>query len=100
MVERGYHSGACEADVRFHETLIKGAGNVRLMNIYTNSNIPLFHFKLSSRGHASDYTETNNEHRRIVECLKNKDLEAASQTLLQHLKRGEKLMPEIVSPES
>lgn len=100
MVERGYHSGACEADVKFHETLVKGAGNVRLMNIYTNSNIPLFHFKLSSSGHVNDYSETDNEHRRIVACLKNNDLESASQTLLQHLNRGEKLMLELVPLET
>lgn len=70
------------------------------MNIYTNSNIPLFHFKLSSSGHANDYAETDKEHRRIVECLKNNDLEAASQTLLQHLNRSEKLMLEMASLES
>ncbi|HEY8895679.1 MAG TPA: FCD domain-containing protein [Niastella sp.] len=48
----------------------------------------------------NDYSETDTEHRRIVECLKNNDLEAASQTLLQHLNRGEKLMLEMVPLES
>lgn len=100
MVERGYPSGACEADVKFHETLIKGASNSRLMSMYTNSNIPLFHFKISSSGKVDDYTETNIEHRRIVECLKINDLEAASQTLLQHLNRGEKLMLELLPMEN
>lgn len=100
MVERGYHSGACEADVKFHETLIRGAKNGRLINMYTNSNIPLFHFKLSSSGQINDYAETDVEHRRIVECLKNNDLEAASQTLLQHLNRGEKLMLELLPMEN
>jgi DNA-binding GntR family transcriptional regulator len=100
MVERGYHSGACEADVKFHETLIKGAGNNRLFNIYVNSNIPLFHFKLSSSSQMDDYAETDAEHRRIVACLKKNDLEAASQTLLQHLNRGEKLMLDLLPMES
>ena len=99
MVERGYHSGACEADVKFHETLIKGAGNSRLTNIYINSNIPLFHFKLSSSCQVDDYGETNAEHRQLVDCLKNNDWEGASQTLLQHLTRGEKLMLEVVPQE-
>ncbi|MHA4808946.1 GntR family transcriptional regulator [Flavitalea flava] len=99
MVERGYHSGACEADVKFHETLIKGARNGRLISIYTNSNIPLFHFKLSSSSQVDDYAETNTEHRKIVEYLKSNDLKAASQTLLQHLNRGEKLMLELLPVE-
>ncbi len=100
MIEKGYYSGACEADVKFHETLIRGAKSSRLANIYTNSNIPLFHFKLSSSSQVDDYAETSIEHRRIVECLKNNDLEAASQTLLQHLDRGEKLMLELLPLEN
>ncbi len=100
MVERGYYSGACEADLKFHETLIRGAGNARLMNIYTNSNIPLFHLKLSSSSQADDYPETDAEHRRLVECLKNNDLDTASQTLLQHLERGEKIMLDLMLMEA
>ncbi|MBO9619588.1 MAG: GntR family transcriptional regulator [Niabella sp.] len=95
MIERGYYSGACEADVKFHEVIIKGAKNERLNNIYINSNIPLFHFKLSNSSQVDDYTETDIEHRRIVECLKNNDLKGATTTLLQHLDRGEKLMLEL-----
>ena len=63
--------------------MVKGGCFVR--SITTGDGIPLFHFKLSSSGHVNDYSETDNEHRRIVECLKSNDLEAASQTLLQHL---------------
>src|SRR5688500_7406572 len=43
MVEQGYYAGACEADLKFHETLMESAGNEKLLHAYVNSHIPLFH---------------------------------------------------------
>lgn len=100
MVERGYHSGACEADVKFHEILISGSKNERLLHLYVNSNIPLFHFKLSNSTPMDDYAETNIEHRLIVESLKKDDYETASKTLINHLDRGEKEMLDALPMES
>jgi DNA-binding GntR family transcriptional regulator len=99
MVERGYLSGACEADVRFHETIIEGAKNLRLQSMYDNSNIPLFHFKIGSSTQMDDYAQTNKEHRSIVIALKKNDLQSAKNTLLKHLERGEKEMLELVPDE-
>src|SRR5690606_32390784 len=39
MVQRGYFDGACEADVRFHETLIDCSKNTKLKELYQASNI-------------------------------------------------------------
>ncbi|MGJ1319738.1 GntR family transcriptional regulator [Sphingobacterium spiritivorum] len=91
MVEKGYYGGACEADVRFHEKIIESTGNERLLHIYHNSNIPLFHLKLGNAlSHMDDYKLTEVEHRKIVEYLKEGKLKESIDTLLEHLDRGEK----------
>ncbi|MDF7816066.1 GntR family transcriptional regulator [Runella sp. MFBS21] len=90
MVERGYFGGACEADVKFHETLIDCAQNEKLKDIYEISNIPLFHQKLGkSQTHMDDYELTDQEHRQILKALKEKDIKLAEETLSKHLLRGE-----------
>ena len=90
MFKREYFEGACEADVRFHETMIELSGNEKLKQIYQLSNIPLFHQKLGqTQVHMSDYEHTDEEHREIVNALKNKDLSKAEEKLKKHLLRGE-----------
>lgn len=90
MVERGYFGGACEADVKFHETLIECAGNERLVELYQASNIPLFHQKLGkTQTHMDDYELTDQEHREIVAGIKERDIKRAEGALLKHLIRGE-----------
>jgi DNA-binding GntR family transcriptional regulator len=41
MSKKGYGQGVCEADLRFHESLIQAAHNSKLTQIYRNSNLPL-----------------------------------------------------------
>lgn len=90
MVERGYFGGACEADVKFHETLIECAGNERLVELYQASNIPLFHQKLGkTQTHMDDYELTDQEHREIVAGIKDRDIKRAEEALMKHLIRGE-----------
>lgn len=99
MVEGGYLSGACEADIKFHETIMAGSKNERLFSIYQNSNIPLFHQRIGSSQEDDDYALTDKEHRKIVAALKKKDFDTAKETLVKHLERGEKIMLELVPKE-
>lgn len=93
MVKGRYFGGACEADVRFHETLIDCAGNKKLKEIYQMSNIPLFHKKLGNTySYLEDYEQTDQEHRKILEALKDKNLELAEEILVKHLVRGEMIV--------
>lgn len=97
MVSKGYYGGACEADVRFHERIIEGTCNSRLIAIYKNSNIPLFHMKLGAiMGQMEDYVDTEKEHRAIVDALKADDWNKAYTTLVHHLDRGEQEALELV----
>ncbi len=90
MIKQGYFSGACEADIRFHETLIEISNNQKLLTAYRTSHIPLFHQKLSrSQETLNDYELTDKEHRGIVKALKIKDYKQAEQTLIRHFLRGE-----------
>lgn len=90
MVQSGYMGGACEADMKFHETLIAIAGNAKLMEIYQHSNIPLFHLKLGKMlVQMDDYEQTDAEHRQILKALKNGDMKKAEEALVKHLLRGE-----------
>ncbi len=99
MYERGYFNGACEADVKFHETLIEYTGNQKLINAYFTSNIPLFHQKLGlTQTHMDDYELTDAEHREIVKALRMKDLALAENTLNTHLVRGEVTTLDLATP--
>jgi DNA-binding GntR family transcriptional regulator len=89
MTAEGYMSGACEADIKFHEMLIKCANNDKLLQIYITSHIPLFHEKMGkAMCTMDDHEQTDKEHRLIVMALKTKNLELAEQTLIAHFARG------------
>lgn len=93
MARGGYLDGACEADIKFHETIINCAGNQKLKEIYKISNIPLFHQKIGkAKSDIKDYEITHLEHRQIVEALKSKNLKLAEETLIKHLIRGEMIL--------
>ncbi|HEV7779743.1 MAG TPA: GntR family transcriptional regulator [Chitinophagaceae bacterium] len=90
MAKQGYFSGACEADIKFHETLMESAGNEKLMESYQSSHIPLFHLKMGqSQLFMDDYDLTDKEHRQIVKALKSKNLKLAEETMVKHFARGE-----------
>lgn len=89
MVEQGYYAGACEADLKFHETLIECSANEKLMQIYINSHIPLFHQRLTKTNNSEDdYGLTDQEHRAIVKALKDKKFEDAEKVMKMHFSRG------------
>lgn len=89
MVEQGYFAGACEADLKFHETLMECSGNEKLLNAYVNSHIPLFHQMLTKNNSTeNDYELTDKEHRAIVKALKEKNLDQAEKVMKLHFARG------------
>lgn len=96
MISKGYYSGACEADIKFHETIISEAGNSRLKDIYIASNIPLFHKKIGqAQSNPNDYEITEGEHISLVNALEKEDYEQAKDILIKHFSRGESLVLEV-----
>lgn len=99
MVEQGYYAGACEADLKFHETLMECSGNSKLVNTYMNSHIPLFHQRLTkSNNSENDYELTDKEHRAIVKALKEKNLEQAEKVMKAHFARGAAMIDAVFDP--
>ncbi len=90
MVRKGYHTGACEADRRFHQLLVEASGNERLVRAYRSCHVPLFHMRLGqSREYMDDYADTEREHRQIVAALAKQDAKTAVKRLQEHFSRGE-----------
>jgi DNA-binding GntR family transcriptional regulator len=91
FVKKGYFTGAHEADSRFHHLLIAAAGNARLAQLYNRSHIPLFQRRASqARSNLEEFTQTEKEHRKIVDALKKKDKATGISYLKDHFNRGEK----------
>lgn len=89
LAEKGYIAGACEADIKFHETLVALSGNSRLLKAYHFSHIPLFHQRLGkTKMYLDDYKQTDKEHRQIVDALKAKNFALAEKCLKSHFARG------------
>jgi DNA-binding GntR family transcriptional regulator len=96
MYKKGYYSGALEADIKFHETLVAFSENEKLMKVYQSSHIPLFHQKLGkSQTELNDYEQTDHEHRQIVKALKDKKPAIAEQVMSKHFARGEAAVLEL-----
>ncbi|HEX5149976.1 MAG TPA: GntR family transcriptional regulator [Parafilimonas sp.] len=90
MYSKGYHGGALEADMKFHESLVEFAGNAKLLHLYHSSHIPLFHQKIGKEYTSmDDFEQTDTEHRKIVEALKAGDIGLAEKVLVKHFARGE-----------
>jgi DNA-binding GntR family transcriptional regulator len=89
MSRQGYLSGAREADMKFHETLIKIAQNEQLSSVYIASHIPLFHANLhNAMGELDDYAKTDADHRQLLKAIKKRDLALAESTLTAHFQRS------------
>jgi DNA-binding FadR family transcriptional regulator len=93
MVEQGYYSGANEADLKFHETLMECSGNSKLIQTYNNNHIPLFHQQLiKNKGAGDDYELTDREHRAILKALKENNIALAEKNMRLHFARGATLL--------
>jgi DNA-binding GntR family transcriptional regulator len=91
FVKKGYFTGAHEADLRFHHLLISASGNSRLVQLYERSHIPLFQRRASqARSNIEEFSETEREHRLVVEALKKRDRKAGIDYLKNHFNRGER----------
>lgn len=93
MYEQGYLSGANEADLKFHETLMEFSGNHKLLQTYLSSHIPLFHKQIARTNSSDDdYVLTDKEHRSIVAALKERNARQAEEQMLLHFSRGASIM--------
>lgn len=77
MAENGYRLGVGEADLRFHNLLVKAAHNEKLFNTYVRANIPLSginHLQKEGEKDKKGLIESAREHISIVEYLRHKEI--------------------------
>jgi len=81
MARRGYVHGIREADLRFHEALIKAAHNSKLTQIYQCSNLPLTLEKTVRTEHNAELLVDVHKHRAILEALEKRDSDRIARLL-------------------
>jgi DNA-binding GntR family transcriptional regulator len=85
MAENGYTMGVGEADLKFHETLIKAAHNKKLELIYKSANLPLSASMFIPKEISKQaLIQDAHDHAVIVDALKNKKLSV----MVELLSRG------------
>lgn len=95
MVKKGYYTGACEADLKFHDLLVSASGNSHLIQAYQRSHIPLFHKKLEQVAQLHDLVKTEKEHQKILDALCERKKDLGIKFLKEHFNRGEKIMLDV-----
>jgi DNA-binding GntR family transcriptional regulator len=76
MTQNRYEMGFSEADVRFHEVLVRAAHNPKLMQIYRNASIPITHKNMSTPEELAETLENNlADHRDMLKALRDGDAE-------------------------
>lgn len=86
LVQDEYLLGAVEADWRFHESLILASENRRLTIAYRHSPMLIIHPEvLAGRQWEQTMRRTVEEHRTILTCILDGDIQAAKSTLRRHI---------------
>lgn len=87
-----------DLDHQFHETLVRAAGNERLLKAHERENV---HFQMARirYGHAEEGLEqVQEEHERFITALLARDEAEAEQSLISHLRRAcESLLKDIAA---
>ena len=66
-----------QADVEFHDIILKATGNVRLVQLVNNLAEQMYRYRFEYLKDVSRYSSLTEEHRVIFESIKNRDKEAA-----------------------
>lgn len=87
LAEKNFFLGFNEADLRFHQTLIKAAHNKRLEKIYISANLPLTNINLKQTTNQDSLKKDASEHFQILQALIQKDLKTMKNLLTKGLVR-------------
>jgi DNA-binding GntR family transcriptional regulator len=90
MAEHGYAMGVFEADLRFHEVLVRAAHNEKLEHIYRSSNLPLSMGVQRLNADKESLLKDAEDHNSIVKALEKKDVVSMVKLLSQGLPEAAK----------
>ncbi|WP_319476558.1 GntR family transcriptional regulator [Marispirochaeta aestuarii] len=102
-MEADDHAAFRVSDYTFHEILHRECGNIWITNIISNIRVLIEIIRqISQEEHFRDVAAASiAEHRAVLDCLRNGDTRAATETLHQHLqKHTERVRTEYKQPET
>jgi DNA-binding GntR family transcriptional regulator len=84
-------------DIKFHESLFKAAHNERLQSMGANLREQVQRFRTSSLHHAGRLKIAQEEHRKIVEAISERESEKAQNRAYEHIESAENSLMEVIS---
>lgn len=81
---------AFQADMSFHEAIVKAANNPQLAETHSKYNARLWRVRFLSSQRVDRRESTKQEHKEIVDALVSRDAKRVSGALRQHLRTAEK----------
>jgi DNA-binding GntR family transcriptional regulator len=88
QMEKGNLKGIIQGNFSFHQTLVKMAGNQRIMNLYQTVRNPTRVFQSMGLSSPRDWKESIEDHRRITAAISRGDTRAAVHLCRAHNLKG------------
>ena len=88
-VSTGDPKKIAQADVEFHNIIVKAAGNTRLVQLINNLSEQMYRYRFEYIKDVSTHEQLIAEHRILVDCIRNKDKATAAKTAKLHIDNQE-----------
>ncbi|MFS8110153.1 FCD domain-containing protein [Rhizobium jaguaris] len=98
FAEQGSLDEYYPVNLKFHQAILQGSGNKRLVDDYAALIKELHLFRARGLLHGGGLERSNLEHRQIVDALKARDPEAAFRAAFDHVQRGKDRMLHVEDP--
>ncbi|MBN1553343.1 MAG: GntR family transcriptional regulator [Phycisphaerae bacterium] len=80
MADTNMSAGFCEADMRFHEVMVRAAHSPRLMDIYQRANFPL---TLNPPSRGNILKRDTRKHENLLQALENRNFNLLAKRLIE-----------------
>lgn len=88
-VSTGDPKKIAQADVEFHNIIVKAAGNTRLVQLINNLSEQMYRYRFEYIKDVSTHEQLIAEHRILFDCIRNKDKTTAAKTAKLHIDNQE-----------
>lgn len=88
-VSTGDPKKIAQADVEFHNIIVKAAGNTRLVQLINNLSEQMYRYRFEYIKDVSTHEQLIAEHRILFDCIRNKDKVTAAKTAKLHIDNQE-----------
>ena len=78
-----------QADVAFHDIIVRATGNMRLMQLINNLSEQMYRYRFEYIKDESTHEQLIAEHRILLNCIENKDKATAAKTAKLHIDNQE-----------